>query len=80
MFLLTLVERSWEFGGVNKCHTESQDGIQRAEPAGPRRSSQKRPERGNHKETASTTALIFIGVMVAFFDIAGLDAAFCEKL
>jgi hypothetical protein len=47
---------------------------------GPGRSSQKRPERGNHKETTSMSDLIFIGVIVAFFVIAGLYAAFCEKL
>jgi hypothetical protein len=35
---------------------------------------------GNQMEETSMTDLIFIGVMVAFFIIAGLYAAFCEKL
>jgi hypothetical protein len=50
---------------------------------GPGRSSQNRPQRATHKENTSMpelTDLIFIGVIVAFFVIAGLYAAFCEKL
>ena len=46
----------------------------------PGRSSSQRPECGSHKETKIMTDLIFIGVIVAFFIVAGLYAAFCEKL
>jgi hypothetical protein len=48
--------------------------------AGPGRSSRNGPGRRNHKETTTMTDLIFIGVIVAFFIVAGLYAAFCEKL
>jgi hypothetical protein len=48
--------------------------------AGPARSSPQRPERGNHKENTTMPDLIFIGVIVVFFIVAGLYAAFCEKL
>ncbi len=46
----------------------------------PGRSGPKRSECGNHKETKTMTDLIFIGVIVAFFIVAALYAAFCEKL
>jgi hypothetical protein len=47
---------------------------------GPGRSSRHRPERANHQENIFMLDLVFIGVIVAFFVIAGLYAAFCEKL